>query len=533
MSNWPLFFLGMTLAIVLLGRGNAPSDLYDQDQPKTVTYTVDMVENGRWVLARDMHGRPSTKPPMYNWVGAPVYAMFGAEEWALRAPSWLGGLVVIGVIVGMARRFAVIEATGAPPGRAPRGARGRLPFSLREMALGLGVVAAVLWLGGYATVKLIWLARPDMLLTMFLLIGWATGTVLLTEGGDGRRRWALQAVLWLAVAGAALTKGPPALLVVAYLVVAARLCCGGWGAVGRTGMWWGLPLMIALAAAWAIPAAQADPEHFKKTFAVNEVIGRIIGVDELDQLGEEGVPTRGNRRNPHEIITEAWKMPAWFMARFAPWSLFVVLMFVDVRARGWCRWRGWRGMRVCTRRQVRLWFRHPLGPAFLWVAVTILFFSLSAGKRADYLAPAYPAGAILAAWWLVITAAKYRITPGRAAAAGMLVALVVTCISLYASPATRTGYGEHTRRFARQVAKEAGEERIAFINAGYNPLMALLGRNQAGETPTEQQLAEAAWVIQPVEAAAGAEAVVTSEPIPTGRHVKGKMEAVRLGLYRR
>ena len=87
MKHWPYLLTGLVMLVIFGCRWFGPSDLYDNDQPKTVAYTVDMVEHGRWLLPVDMLGRPATKPPMYNWIGAPFVAAGWHDEFALKLPS--------------------------------------------------------------------------------------------------------------------------------------------------------------------------------------------------------------------------------------------------------------------------------------------------------------------------------------------------------------------------------------------------------------------------------------------------------------
>ena len=44
----PLFYWAAATVMVLTSRIAGPSDLYDQDQPKTIAYTVDIVRHARW-----------------------------------------------------------------------------------------------------------------------------------------------------------------------------------------------------------------------------------------------------------------------------------------------------------------------------------------------------------------------------------------------------------------------------------------------------------------------------------------------------
>src|SRR5438046_2872251 len=76
--------------IMLVARLFAPSTLHRFDQPRTVSYTADVILNGRWLLPRDMLGGPATKPPLVNWLAAPVVALGFWTEWAVKWPMIAG-----------------------------------------------------------------------------------------------------------------------------------------------------------------------------------------------------------------------------------------------------------------------------------------------------------------------------------------------------------------------------------------------------------------------------------------------------------
>lgn len=498
--------LVVSAAVVLGARALGPSDLYDQDQPKTAAYTVDIVEHGRWVLPRDMLGRPTTKPPMYNWVGAPLVMAMGTSELVLKLPSVLGGLAVLGLTVVMGRRTAAWLPRQERRWNTSEAADGRAGRA--DVSWEVAMVAGVLWLACYPTAKLLYTARPDMLLTALLIGAWVLGTLLLEGLGaalSGQRRWWVLATgFWLCVAGAALTKGIPALLPVVYVVLAARLRQGRWGAVRRTGILWGLPLAVVLVGLWCSAAYRLDPEHFTQTFVGYEAVGRVIG---MGGEATDGLVEGKDRGGPVRIVLDVWKMPAWFVVRFVPWSVIAVLAMVHVP------WRKWMS--------------HAMGPAILWLVLVLAFFSLSAGKRADYLAPAYPAGAILAAYWLVVVAARHGVTAVRAAAAGLVVLAGVAAWGLLESPAARDGYGERIADFADIARGYAGDQRVVFDGVGYNPLSTLMGVNQATDKPDEAMRKASDWLIRPI----GDDEfpIWASMPVPTGRTAD---KVRRLGLFR-
>ncbi|MEE9608696.1 MAG: hypothetical protein V3U03_13225, partial [Myxococcota bacterium] len=67
------------LVWAVAARVSGPSDLWDQTQPRTVSYTTDILVNGgsHWILPMEPGRRPATKPPLYNWMAAPAVKLLG------------------------------------------------------------------------------------------------------------------------------------------------------------------------------------------------------------------------------------------------------------------------------------------------------------------------------------------------------------------------------------------------------------------------------------------------------------------------
>jgi len=84
---------------------------------------------------------------------------------------------------------------------------------------------------------------------------------------------------------------------------------------------------------------------------------------------------------PEGVVHPAWMMLEWFSGKFLPWSLFVLFAILVAKPR---------------------WFRHPMGPATLWLLVLIVGFSFSTANAWDYLLPAYAPGSLLAAWAILM-----------------------------------------------------------------------------------------------------------------------------------
>lgn len=495
MKHWPYLLTALVMLVIFGCRWFGPSDLYDNDQPKTVAYTVDMVRNGRWLLPVDMLDRPATKPPMYNWIGAPVVAAGWHNEFALKLPSTLAALFTIILTGFVAHRAAErMKQDGNPfyPG-------GTGPLNIRPASV--VAIACIGLMTSVSFVKLSYTARPDMVLVAFLIAGWVAATHLLyrdkrdaeagkdTAASDARWQFVAQLTLWLCVAGAALTKGPPALLLILYVVLGEKLIAGRWSALRKTGIMWGLPLACVLFGAWAYTVYRINPEHFANVFMGDETVGRV------------------GRGGPVGIILGLWKMPAQFVAKFLPWSAIVFMAAWD----------------VFSRKRLSQWFTGPAGPALLWVLLTVLFFSFSGGKRADYIAPAYPAASVVIAMWLVSEGTRrWRIRNWQFAAAGLGLALLIGAYECWISDAARSGYGQNIRTFVQQINQHTRGQPIRFEHTAYTPIQPLLGYNQTGDhTRTADPTS---WLVGPADRDG---AVFVSDPIWIG----GKRVEINMALY--
>lgn len=363
----------LALLAVLLGRGLAPSDTDDKDQPITMTYTVNMIEHGEWIVPRDHRGNFTTKPLLYNWLAAPAVWIAGVEnEFAHKLPSVLALIGCFALLVWLGQR---IEGGSEIPGA-------------------LGWLAGMIFLANYTIFQLGYLARTDMLLTFWLLLGWVLATRLIAQSAQKAPHGnavpdsgsstalpcgAIAAAFWACVALAALTKGPPALVLVIYALIAPRVLAGRWSATSHFGWWWGLPLALLPAAAWVYGVWVQEPEHLVNRLWGEEVFGRVTG------LGDEG-----NRRGPVDFFFKLFHMPLYYLSRFLPWSILSIFAMIEL-------YRRQSGEQRPTADRLRWW----LNAAVVMLIIVIAFFSLSTGKRAAYIASVYGPGALLAAWWVL------------------------------------------------------------------------------------------------------------------------------------
>lgn len=429
--------------LVLLFRIAGPSDLHRKDQPRTVSYTVDMLVNGHWLLPADCEGVPAQKPPLYNWIGAPLLNHLPAHEWVLKLPTILAFLAVVGML------WVYSSARLGPQG---------------------GAIAVTAFSVNTCVLVLAYTARPDMLQAAFIL-----GALLLSLQPDsGRWHWR-SFLLWLLVAAAALTKGPAALLVPLFIGIRAFVFPGIRSHWALRSLPLGLAAAVILFALWAAPAWSAYPAAARQSFL--DIESKRIGGHWLQAF-----------------IGGLWKMPFYFVARFLPWSLAVLVL-----ARYWKKLNPPEAVRE----------------AILWISLVIGFFSLVAMKRDDYLLPAYPLAAFIAAWLVLQVAHKFPKLPSLVLGLGLGYLILNGSYALWLRDNDKYRNGDNCAEFASRIQPVVGSDKIAFITCGYNPLQALLRHNQSGRRPTRSEWDRASWVIMPVSMAPSLPGMVAqSKPIP-------------------
>jgi 4-amino-4-deoxy-L-arabinose transferase-like glycosyltransferase len=457
----------VTASLVLGARVLGPGDLYDKDQPKTVAGTADVVRNGRWLWPRDMLREPATKPPMYNWLDAPVLTLSPRwDEWTFKLPSLAATLVVAWLIARATRRTLVDH----------------------ERAGAVAWLAAAVWVTNAPVMKQAYLSRPDMVMTAFLTGAWILATRVVTSPGRAGR---FTAGFWLCVAGAALSKGPAAIIPILYVPLLALLT-GRPRDIVRVRWQWGVPLLAVIVGGWALLAYRQWPDAF-------------FGV-----LASEGT-SRLTTGGPESIAKPFWLPTSWFVLRFLPWSIAIGIALLLIGPR-------------------RL-LRHELTPALVWVALCLVAFSIPPGKRADYLLPAYPAAAIVAAYGMIGVARRVRIPVAAVVIAPLLMAGYLAHWELRRSPEAKAGYTRAATAFARDVRRIVpAEQPIVFLVKGYHPTLPLL-RRYDGNRATPDDLRDGAWVIAPKQV--GWPVYAVSRTLPDIVQVAPKQLAPgELSLYR-
>jgi 4-amino-4-deoxy-L-arabinose transferase-like glycosyltransferase len=201
-------------------------------------------------------------------------------------------------------------------------------------------------------------ARVDMTLCFFVTSGLLLFYTLY-RGILTHRLWyfALYALVGLGT----LAKGPLGLLLPALVMAVFLTAKKRWDLIAKFAFHPGVALTLIIVVGWYGLAITRGGEGFVNRQLLSENLNRFFG----------------GSGHSHPVY---YYLPYLFSLGL-PWSLFLPFVLWDSFRRG------------SGQSDDRLFLK-------VWLAVMFLFFSLSAGKRAVYLLPLYPALALLTALWI-------------------------------------------------------------------------------------------------------------------------------------
>ncbi len=478
MARTPHITLALAVVVACVatvGRVLAPSGLYQNtDECKTMAFTTDMVVNGRWLVPVDDTGAQTLKPPLVNWLAAPAVALGWHTELAHKLPLIASGLGTAAVTAWGSVWFFRRLDDNTEAARHRRLPPDDIDRALARHALPLGVATGAAWLASPESIKQLYFCRPDGVQNLFLAGAFFCLTRAALDAHPKPKPGVLQALGWLSAGLAALAKGPMALLIPAYVVLLSLTQPAQTGNQGRlailkrSGIAWGVPIMLLIPAAWLIPACIAEPEHIAGTLLGGEVAGRFS--------------TEGEGADPSQIPMNLLRVPAFYFERFPPWSFLAAFGVVLVARRGFVR--------------------NALGPTLLWVGLLTAVLVVMAGESGSFNAPAYPALALLSTYALVrMIAQGHKARVGRLApilaTLTLIVAIIVVAREAFFSRAARTGLGDEVTAFAARATELVGDDPVAFLNPDlHNPVQTLMGRHQGGPA-SPALIANARWLIAP------------------------------------
>ena len=307
--------------------------LVGADEPRYAQVAREMLERHDWVTPTLGHQPWLEKPVLLYWGEIVAYRIFGVSDWAARIPSALFATLMIAAIYLFLRRFR--------------------PGSEMDGALMTASCAAVI---GFARA-----AATDMPLAAnfsIALLAWYAWYE------SRERRWLFTAYGFLGLA--TLAKGPVAAVFFALIVLVFVLVRWDWRLVGQSLWMPGVAVYLAVTLPWYVAVQLRNPEFFR-VFVLEHNLARF-----------------GTDLYRHH-------QPFWYFVPVAligllPWTIFT-LAAVTETVRGW--WR--EGRRVFEGEDAFDVF------LLLWLAIPIVFFSLSHSKLPGYILPALPAAPLLLA----------------------------------------------------------------------------------------------------------------------------------------
>jgi 4-amino-4-deoxy-L-arabinose transferase-like glycosyltransferase len=334
---WPALLAAAGLILLGSELGRLEASAPDEPRYLEVAEELRSLAHGAsdLVLLRLNHEPYGQKPPLYFWLAALAGSPGGrVSELAGRLPSALAGLLTVMLTFSLGARL-LTERTG--------------------------LLGAALLLTLYEFARLARRAQLDPLLTLLETLALASFWRL--DRGIGR--WRSNAALLHGALGlAVLTKGPvgflvPLLVMAAYLAWEGRL-----RDLARALPAWGLLLSLGPGLAWIAAAIALAPTGFATEALGDNLFGRFFD----------------GTAHARPLYYYVYQLPLDFL----PWTLLwpsLALSARSVLARdapdGDAR-RAWRFL-------------------LAWVGASVVFFSVSSGKRGLYLLPAFPALALLCA----------------------------------------------------------------------------------------------------------------------------------------
>lgn len=334
MDSRTLPVVALLLAALYLSVGLGLRDPWPPDEPRYVLVAQEMVESGKWFLPTRGGDLYPDKPPLFMWSEAVVYALSGSTRLAFLLPSLLAGLGTLWLVY----------------------ACGRVLWDRRT-----GLIAALLLFCTFQFLKQTTGGQIDALLCFWTTLG-VTGFLRHYLRGP--------APLWLCLAALAcglgvITKGvgflPVLLVPIAMLYRRIGTAPGGISPALPAG--WRLASVGAFLLpllAWVIPVLLLS-QHDEGVAAYRD---NILLHQTMDRYA-----------NPWGHLNPPW----YYVLQVIPLNWMSLSPLILFALPEW-----WRS----ARSEPRYWL--PLA----WVALIILFFSLTPAKRDIYIYPALPVTAL-------------------------------------------------------------------------------------------------------------------------------------------
>jgi 4-amino-4-deoxy-L-arabinose transferase-like glycosyltransferase len=332
-----LLLAGFCAFLFLYGLGQF--GLIGADEPRYAQVAREMLERHDWITPT-LGGQPwLEKPPLYYWQAMLVYSVLGSSDVAARIPSGIDAtLLIVATYLFFRRLRPGVEVDAALISASCAGIVGYARAASMDMAL----VAA------FGIAMLAWWTWCESDQRIYL------------------------ALFYLSIALGMLAKGPVAPVLATIVILGYSAASGEWGLVLRTLWIPGIMLFCLLGLPWYVAVQLRNPSFFRE-FILEHNLARFS-------------------TNLYHHPQPFWYYLPVMLLALVPWTVFVAAAFVE-QLRFW-----WAG-RKSTSTNPDLEFQFGL---FIccWLAVPVVFFSISQSKLPGYVLPAVPAAAALLAQYL-------------------------------------------------------------------------------------------------------------------------------------
>lgn len=372
-----LTIVGLVAAVMLLTNLGA-ARLWDRDEPRNAGCAAEMLARGDWVTPVFNNELRAHKPVLLYWLIMSAYEMFGVTEFAARFWSAVIGIVTCLATYDIGRRLfdrsagcwaGIILSTCLAFDMSARAAT--------PDALLVGCTTLTFWIfvrGAFShgqSAPLADLRTPDFSMSwpQSVLMFACMGLGVLAKGPVGCLLPSAVIGLFLLVARCppALESHEPAtwrdrLRHLCRLLAPSHVLRTAWSLRPLTAVL----VVLCVAAPWYVSVGLRTDGEFLRVFFLEHNLGRATNVRE----GHHG---------PFILYYVGALVVGFF-----PWSVFAIPVARSVTC----------GMRD----------RHPWSFGFVfagcWIAVYVVLFSFAATKLPSYIAPCYPALALLTGCWL-------------------------------------------------------------------------------------------------------------------------------------
>lgn len=317
--------------------------LIGADEPRYAQVAREMLERRDWITPV-LNGRPwLEKPPLYYWQAMLVYSAFGVSDLSARIPSSFDATLLVIAVYLFFRRFRQgIEVDAAL------------------------ITASCAGIVGYARA-----ASMDMGLAAFFSMG-----MLAWWAWRESNQKIFLALFYALMALGTLAKGPVAPLLAAIVIVLFTVAVRNFRLV--VGSLWipGIILFAVIALPWYAAVQMRNPQFFRE-FILQHNLARFS----TDLYHHE---------------EPFWYYLPVIALGIVPWTVMAIAAYVET-IRSWWEKRG--SDHASTDEEADLTVEFRIFACF-WLAIPILFFSISQSKLAGYILPAIPPAALLLADYL-------------------------------------------------------------------------------------------------------------------------------------